>query len=72
MPLRIRQSILRESIQRRHLDASAVRGPRRLSRVVVQNDEHVGCVVRGFLVEKRFPVRFGVADIEEDLTFEWP
>ena len=70
MPLRIRQAVSGELVERRHVDPAAVRRPGREAGVVVQDEEEIRRPVRGLLRRVRPPVRFGVADVELDLALE--
>src|SRR5262249_51212538 len=64
MPLRISQTVLRQPIESRHFDATAIRRPRRLSRIVIKNDQHIRRILRCFCVQKCRPVRRRISNIE--------
>ena len=72
VPLRIRQPARSQPVQRGHADAPAVGDHAAQTGVVVEDDEDIRRVLRGFLVEKGVPVGRGVADVEFDLAVELP
>ena len=70
--MRVGQPAAGQPVQRRHVDSPAVRGPRRATGVVVEDDEHIRRVLRRLLVEEGIPVGHGVTDVECDLAVELP
>ena len=67
MPLRIRQTIVSQLLQRGHIDSAAVGRPGRLTGVIVQDEENVRSRGLGCLWwSVRSPVFFGIADVKLD------
>src|SRR5436190_8472916 len=72
MPLRIPQPIVRQLLERGHVDATAERRPCREPRVVVEDDQYVRGTNRCFLQLVGCPIGLRVANVELDDAFEWP
>ena len=68
--LRVGQAVLRQLVERRHVDPAAVGRPRRQAGIIVEDEQDVRCALGCFLRRERPPVGFGIADIELDGALE--
>ena len=75
VPLRVGQPVLRQPVERRHVDPAAVGRPGGESGVVVEHEQDVRCARGRLLRRERPPVGLRIADIELDGALEilvWP